>query len=347
MPNTKNHFVITKIPRDNPLKNIVKNFPSMPIMYLELIENKRKIKEDMLNKTYNPPISSNIEPVLPTIVTHSDNKDIFRDDISVSSKETLRSGKYSRESSRYSRDSSRYSRDSSRYSRGSSRYSRGSSRESDRSRVSNRLLELLDEENGSDEKVAPTLNELRGIKDVQEPDEDEDDMKRELLFKFELLKKSYKGVEIPEHDMDSNYKSLSRDYDNTVRRVTIDSNVESYKTYLIGGFMAVEYGLGYFLKFDMKGFTQQQMVNMNSYDTLLIELGEKSYVPAAKQWSVEVRLLFLIIFNAAVFVISKMILRGTGNNILSMMNNVTNSVVKTPLKKRKMKGPDVVLSDLP
>ena len=44
----------------------------------------------------------------------------------------------------------------------------------------------------------------------------------------------------------------------------------------MGGFMVVEYLLGSFLKFDMKGFTQHQIQNMNNYERLLIEL-EKNH----------------------------------------------------------------------
>ena len=102
--------------------------------------------------------------------------------------------------------------------------------------------------------------------------------------------------------------------------------------------MAIEYVLGRFLKFDMKGFTQQQMINMSSYDKLLVELGEKSYVPPSKQWPVEVRLLCLILFNAGIFIASKMFMKGTGNNILNMMNNLSKN---TTQPKRKMKPPNL------
>ena len=68
-------------------------------------------------------------------------------------------------------------------------------------------------------------------------------------------------------------------YNDTVQMLTIDSNVETYKSYLLGGFMLTEFVFGRFLNFDMSGFAQQLNLQMNQYNKLLIELGEKTYVP--------------------------------------------------------------------
>ena len=385
MPN-KIKIIVNKIKNqeqsDKPkiFKNVDHN------LYLELIENKEKIKKDLINTFYEPkqeipqvqndldilpeqkPNVFNEKPDMINLNNHfvddkykkHDRNDEYESD------EYSRSSRSSYSRSRGSRSS--YSRSRGSRSRGSrSSYSRSSysrSRSSVKSNFSDRLFDLLKDDGkniqmNNDQEMfkAPTLQELndngkihieKPVQDASNFDNtDDEDKKRELLFKFELLKKSYKNINIPEYNIHTDITTIKRSYEDTVKRVTIDSNVESYKTYLIGGFMAIEYGLGYFLKFDMKGFTQQQMVNINSYEILLIELGEKSYVPKAKQWPVEIRLIFLILFNAAVFVVSKMILKGTGSNLLNMMNNMTNSVIKSPLKKRKMKGPDVEIDDLP
>ena len=380
MPN-KIKIIVNKIKNqeqsDKPkiFKNVDHN------LYLELIENKEKIKKDLINTFYEPkqeiPQVQNDLDILPEQKPNVFNEkpdminlnNHFVDDKykKHDRNDEYESDEYSR-SSRSSYSRSRGSRSSYSRSRGSrSRGSRSSysrSRSSVKSNFSDRLFDLLKDDGkniqmNNDQEMfkAPTLQELndngkihieKPVQDASNFDNtDDEDKKRELLFKFELLKKSYKNINIPEYNIHTDITTIKRSYEDTVKRVTIDSNVESYKTYLIGGFMAIEYGLGYFLKFDMKGFTQQQMVNINSYEILLIELGEKSYVPKAKQWPVEIRLIFLILFNAAVFVVSKMILKGTGSNLLNMMNNMTNSVIKSPLKKRKMKGPDVEIDDLP
>jgi hypothetical protein len=177
--------------------------------------------------------------------------------------------------------------------------------------------------------------------------QDEEDAKRELMFKFELLKKSYPGSPVPEFSVHSDYVSMKKSYETTLRRLSLDASVDSYKTYLIGGFMACEFVFGHFMGFEMQGFTQQQIISMGSYERLLFELGEKSYVPTGSKWPVELRLLFLIIMNAAFFIISKMIMKKTGANLMGMINNISSPAVPTSAKKRTMRGPTIDLDDIP
>ena len=189
---------------------------------------------------------------------------------------------------------------------------------------------------------------LRDINQVQMGEQENEDKKREILFKFELLKKSYPHASIPEFTIHSDFSAMKSSYDDNVRRLSLDSTVENYKTYLIGGFMLVEFIFGNFLGFDMQGFTQQQIVSMSSYEKLLIELGEKSYVPTGSKWPVELRLLFLIIMNAAFFIVSKMIMKKTGANLMGMINSMnTSSSSSVPQRKRKMRGPNIDLDNIP
>lgn len=217
------------------------------------------------------------------------------------------------------------------------------------------------------QEPAPTLAELeakghyqrkeqlRDINHIPVSEVESEDQKRKLLFQFDILKKSYPSSVniIPQYTIHSNLHEMTKAYEDTVKRVSIDSSVETYKSYLFNGFLVVEWVFGSFLGFDMKGFTQQQIVNSGSYDQLLVELGEKSYVPSGSKWPVELRLLFTIVLNAGVFIVGKMIMKNTGANLLNMMNKASGSN-SPPVQpgtsaptKRKMRGPTIDLNDLP
>lgn len=234
--------------------------------------------------------------------------------------------------------------------------------------VSDRLHELLEDNKPADKysierkhniysrsntyksihkKQPPSLIEIQGIstdinqENTQFNEATQDNEKRELIFKFDLLRKSYPDLSIPEYTIHSDMKEMKFIYNQHLKSLSVSSSVENYKTYLVGGFMVVEYIFGHFLKLDMKGFAQQQMASMSSYKKLLMELGEKSYVPEGnKKWPVEIRLLFLIIMNAGIFVVGKLIMKKTGSNIMNMMSSFNKP------KENKMKGPDIDLNNL-
>jgi hypothetical protein len=177
-------------------------------------------------------------------------------------------------------------------------------------------------------------------------DENEYNKKKDLLFKFRLLKKSYKEINIPDFNEYTDLATLEREYNHIVKNLRIDSNVENYKKYLMIGFFGLEYILSTILKFEeIKGFTQQQILNMNQYERILVEIGEKSYVPEDKQIMPELRLLGIVFINAATFVGTKMLFKGTGSSILNAVMNMpsTSSTTSTPPPKKKMRGPDIDL----
>ena len=215
------------------------------------------------------------------------------------------------------------------------------------------------------QKLPPTLSELESkgnlfrpndIREIRQPtkfEQEEEDLKRELMFKIDLLKKSYPNSTIPEFSIHSEYSVMKKTYDSTVKRLSLDSTVDNYKTYLIGAFMGCEFVLGNYLGFDMEGFTQQQILTMSTYDTLLIELGEKSYIPQGSNWPVEIRLLGLVLINVAFFIFGKIVLKKTGSNFIGMLNSMNNKSANQntsssiPAQKRRMKGPDISLDEIP
>lgn len=408
---TSKKVKIVKVPLAPELKskNIPANFPNMPILYLELIENKSKIKPEFVNKEYVPKKKADLEfvddeedatkgmsspppPISPSESERDIEENFSDQDNDIEGENEIDDDEYpldmdeerDMEEERFEERSTekRSSRHSSTSSRKSSisRRSHSSARSKSRSseikkkedkKISRRLRELLEESEDEPERpqsdnntyTAPSLKELeksgkftrkKEIEDVGHTNltqQEEEDSKRELLFKFELLKKSYKTDNIPEFTIHSDFNQMKKTYETTLRTLSLDKSVEDYKKYLIGGFMLMEFVCGNWLGFDMSGFTQQQIISMNSYEKLLIELGEKSYVPSGSKWPVEVRLLFLVIMNCAFFIISKMILKKTGSNLMNMMNSMnaaTSAPAAPPIqKKRKMKGPSISVDDIP
>jgi hypothetical protein len=398
----KENIEVVKIPSKETLLNHPQIFPRMPRLYLELIENKNKIKQNLVNKEYIPNdvlldnniISQQSENII--MENNEQEDDIENNDIKkridnlLNSKNEDYESDYSENNNKldYDSDYSNYSKDSKRSVKSddsiSTSFSEKNSKDSSED-LSSRLKELLNDSSSSaslspenfkkkdkysvrrdingksiEKKYSPpTLSQLEKeggyIPTKQYPDINQqnlnehemEDSKREILFKFDLLRKSYPGSVIPEYTIHTDYTTMEKSYNDCVRRLSLDSSVENYKTYLVYGFMGCEFVLGNFFGFDMQGFTQQQIVSMNSYEKLLIELGEKSYIPTGSKWPVELRLLFMIIMNAAFFIISKLIMKKTGANILGMVNGMATSNVNRNVRKRKMKPPSFNVNDLP
>lgn len=415
---------VVKVPLRRPPLDQPQIFPRLPRLYLELMENKAKIHQDLINREYVPPsLTPDAKPSIDQTrstapentkihtekekPTFEDRLDKLLSDDSVGTESDIDVA---------SPDSDIASRDSDEASPGSIASSvsalsikekikpdsPGDGNDSDDSNLSMRLKQLLGDDSDSESNwssssspvkskshstpvnntdkysrhrdklghtvvptglaPAPTLaelearggyvprNELRDLNQVGRSEQEQEDAKREILFKFDLLRKSYPVSNIPEFSIHSDLHTMEKSYSDCVRRLSLDSSVESYKTYLVYGFMGCEFILGNFLGFDMQGFTQQQIISMHSYEKLLIELGEKSYVPKGSSWPVELRLLFMIIMNAAFFVISKMMMKKTGANLMGMINNMNRPATAsstTSSRKRKMRGPTVDIGDIP
>jgi len=390
----KPSIIVTKLYTERPAYR-PKRFPRMPNMYLELVENKNKIKADLVNQEYVPKErgKDRKEDERDQDREREREQDQEREQERDSDREREREHERNRDKDRdRDRNRDRDNRDKERSRDSDKERERQREREHDKEKdkendkekekddhareetrekerepseadqvddgLSSRLKELMKKHSPSDDRdrdyddseekvhVAPRLSEISGgnfvpkkvMNDVSRNSYDDDDLKRELLFKFDLLRKSYKNSNIPEFTIHSDYNTMQRTYDTTIRQVNVDNNIETYKSYLITGFYITEFVLGYWLKFDMQDFTKQQIVNMNKYEHLLIELGEKNYVPEGSKWPVEIRLLFTILINAAIFIITKMVMKKIGSNLFGMGEEQTSNI-----PKRRMRGPDLNL----
>jgi hypothetical protein len=461
---------IVKVPLDYYPNNYPARFPPMPILYLELLENKDKVKKDLRTKDYVPPSDRIVEANIPTSDQAKDQeyKDIDKDfvikdysdeypekkgrreplkilDLSEPKPESVtiderdiekkEDDEYSYEKDRRRDDDEDRRRDDEddsyekdrrddkndddnkirekllqRFSRLKDKYKKDdvddvepshhsdsevesvkrveSKQESpkkdkneeykDYSDTQKKIFNLLKDDDEKREvrddkryeeknekrderkevqrptdNLPPRFSELnngvvrdnKGVRDITKgltKQEDEEEIeKRMLLDKFNILKRKYKEAKIPEFNNYTDLNTMKRTYDSIVRQLQLDSTVDNYKRYLMLGFTATQFLVTKFLKIDMSGFAEQQILSINQYEKLLIEIGEKSYFKGPSQMSPELKLIGLIGFNAIIFVFSKMIFKVSGDNVLGSINKINDSAKpQASAPKPHMRGPN-------
>jgi hypothetical protein len=188
------------------------------------------------------------------------------------------------------------------------------------------------------------------------PEEREKMEREEYLWRFRILKKQYKTSTVPisEYNEHSDVEMMKRDYDRTVKELTLDGNVESYRTYLVYSWIAIEFASTQYIGIDMGGFARSQIAVMNQYERLLVELGEKRRDTWASNLPVELRLAGLVLFQAAAFYIGKIITSKFGGSVAELFKGMTGQPAEekphdnsgetpTPKPKKRMRGPSADL----
>ena len=293
--------VLRKISRNDSIRHHDISFSPFPELYLEYLENKERIIPAILEGTYDPP--------------------------SVSSSS---GGSFSIEGFSASQNSN---------SASSSDYGNSIEKGADDGDDFDKAFGGKDKHHRKRHKHSSKKKKEQKPEPPKPKTKDEiEEDKTELLFKFKMMKKSYPHADIPEFSIHSDLRLMERSYKQTLRSLSIDSSVESYRGYLYLGFCATEWLGCNVMKLDLKGFSQEQMLQMNKYDRLLIELGEKSYSPLGSDLPVEVRLLGLVMIQAVMFMFSKLIKDSTGISF-------TRPVQHKSGKKKKMRGPHMLHSD--
>lgn len=236
-------------------------FDSMPILYLEYIENKARVRADCMNKTYVPNDASSSTTTTTTTTAPP------------------------------------------LASMSATKYPGGGGN-----------ISYLTEETEVDEKE-----------------------RNDLMFRYQVLKRIHPNADIPVFSPYADPKVMAKKYEVIAKKLTLDSNVESWKMYMIVFMMGCEVVLGK-LNFDMEGFGQQQIMAMENYDALLLELAEKNYVPVESKWPVEVRLLGTVVLNVVIFIIAKTIEKKTKINVYDTIRSLVSSHKHTTLVQQMSTG---------
>ncbi len=177
------------------------------------------------------------------------------------------------------------------------------------------------------------------------PEEQEEDDRREYLVRFKILKKQNQNFDFPNYTEHTDFHTLKRIYNDCVRLIDLETNVDNYKIYLAAGFMGIEL-LACKMGLDFKDFAKIQLRKREKYDRLLVELGEKSYANFAANWPVELRLLGIILFDAGIFYLGKLISQHGGEGVGELFGLIFGHPTKKQKKKPKMRGPSTKPDDI-
>ena len=190
------------------------------------------------------------------------------------------------------------------------------------------------------------------------PEEREAKEKEEYIWRFRILKKKYKNpsVPIPEYNEHSDLSMMKNSYESTIKELYLDDNVETYRSYLVGSFIAIEFVSTQWLGIDLAGYTIQQTKMMQKYDRLLIELGERPYNSWGSNLPVEVRLIGFVLIQAGIFYLGKIITAKFGGTVADLFKGITgqppdsntdsDSSPNKPKPKRRMRGPKHKAEDI-
>lgn len=327
---------VTKRPRDIPSKDMPIAFPPFENLHLELMENKRKL---IPNLPLIPP--KNIKPP-PSPKKESHNP--IQSEVKSSSKEGKKKKHKKKKHS-------------------------SSAEEEDLDEIILPIAASSEEEKEADESEDDGMDDVKESSSSEEEkgeeEEEEDDPyaglspeeriakeREEYIWRFRILKRKYKNSDIPAFNEHSDLNVMKTTYDRTLKELYLDDAIEDYRTYLKGGFILIEHLCTSWMNIDMEGFAVQQFKLMHRYDRLIIELGEKSYSTWGTNLPVELRLMGLVLFNAAVFYLGKIIAEKYGDSAAEFFMSFSGQPPQpkaspaTNTAQPKMRGPRFKAEDL-
>jgi hypothetical protein len=303
-------IIVEKKSRDGPLVDRPIKFDHLENLHLELMENKKKLKKNL------PliPVISRPAKIIPIKKEryHPDASDDDDDVIKALADERKKDGKKKKKDGEKKEKNGKKKN----VPESGDEDEEDEDEEGDNEEGDNEDADSEDEENApgtskneEDDGLTPEQREVRD--------------KEEYIWRFRILKKQYKNKPIPEYNEHDDLEVMKTTYNRTLKELQLEDNVESYRMYLVGGFMVMEFVCTTMLNIDMKGFSSKQMKMMHKYDRLLVELGEKSRDRWGMNLPVEIRLIGLIIFNAAIFYLGKLIESKGGTAMADLFNSIS------------------------
>jgi hypothetical protein len=189
---------------------------------------------------------------------------------------------------------------------------------------------------------------IRNLNFVSKQTLEEEAKLREYLFKWELIRNANKdkAAELPKFTIHNKLDQVVSAYDDWNRKTQIPIVINRYRKWLIGSFHAIQW-LAPTIGLDMTGFVEQQKEEMDEYEKLLIELGEKSWMPKSS-WPVELRIVLAVLGSALSFAAQKMVIDSImGGEAKPGQARAPITPPKPQNISKPMPKPSIKLADLP
>lgn len=357
---------VIKKPRTTPLPDVPINFPPLKELRLELVEFSKKLKPGLPLIPFKPPV---MKPKPPPEKFEKEKKDKPKEE--KPSKKEEKSSKKDEKAPKTKEEKPSVKKDVK------------ASPKPTPKKVDAELKDLEDEDDEEDldeeDLDEEDLKDLKEEEDLDEEDEKDSETKEEevkeedpdahltpeekeakereeYLWRFRILKKQYKNLNIEDYNEHTPLQMMKTTYNRTVREIYMDESVESYRYYLMFSFVAIEYICTQYVGLDMSGFTRHQGQFLPKYDRLLIELGEKSRDSWSSNLPVELRLCGMVLMHAVMFYLAKIITDKFGDTVADLFKGLmgmppSQEKEKAPSApaeepKRKMRGPSINAEDI-
>ncbi len=142
-------------------------------------------------------------------------------------------------------------------------------------------------------------------------------------------------------------------YSSVRKELEVEFSLDRNRRYLVFSWVAIEWVAINMIGMDLSGFAAQQMNDLQQYESMLIELGERPYSTWSNNFPIELRIVGTTLFSACLFFIIKTASKNNNNNMGMILNMLFGNYVPRPPseskapepqqeeapKKSKMRGP--------
>jgi len=154
------------------------------------------------------------------------------------------------------------------------------------------------------------------------PEEKHDKEVEDVLWELKLLKRKYPTADIPEFNEFSDLSIMKKKYKDLTKEANLNAHIERFRSICIGCFYAVQYGCQYLLNIDMSGYADLQISMMEKYDPYFVEFSQRQALQWISNLPLEVRFIGFFLFQAGLFFVMKLASDKFGNQVVDMIKGL-------------------------